>query len=82
LRTDPRSDFGARACLFSPTHIWLCPTAVWIGFVVLALASLSSAYFRLSAFNTALNLAVGGGLVVPLLWLFLTRLMSSEAQYG
>jgi len=73
--------WGADLSVF-PTHIWLCPTAVWIAFVVLALASLSSAYLRLSAFNTALNLAVSGGLVVPLLWLFLTRFTSSEALYG
>ena len=66
MRTGPRSDFGARTSLFSPTHIWLWPTAVWIAFVVLALARGSAAYLRRSAFNTALISRFKTGTVVAL----------------
>ena len=60
-----------------PTHIWLRPTAVWAVLVGLGLASLGSAFLPLCAFNTPLNLAIAGIMVV-LLWLFLMGLVSSE----
>jgi cytochrome c oxidase subunit 4 len=60
-----------------PAHIWLRPTAVWVALVLLALASLASAYLPLNAFNTPLNLAIAGIMVI-LLWLFLMDLIGSE----
>src|SRR5262249_20841526 len=60
-----------------PAYIWLRPTAAWAALVVLGLASLGSAYLPLNVFNTRLNLAIAGIMVV-LLWLFLMDLVSSE----
>ena len=61
-----------------PAHIWLRPTAVWVTLVVLGLVSLISAYLPLDAFNTPLNLAIAGIMVI-LLWLFLMDLIGSDA---
>ena len=58
-------------------HIWLRPTAVWVALVLLGLVSLGSAYLPLNAFNTAVNLAIAGIMVI-LLWLFLMDLIGSE----
>ncbi len=60
-----------------PVHIWLRPTAVWVALVLLGFASLGSAYLPLNAFNTAVNLAIAGIMVI-LLWLFLMDLIGSE----
>jgi cytochrome c oxidase subunit IV len=59
-------------------HIWLRPTAVWVALVLLGLVSLISAYLPLNAFNTPLNLAIAGVMVI-LLWLFLMDLIGSDA---
>ena len=61
-----------------PVHAWLRPIAVWVALVLLGLASLGSAYLPLNAFNTSLNLAIAGTMVI-LLWLFLMDLVGSEA---
>ena len=61
-----------------PMRIWLRPTAVWVALVLLGLASLGSAYLPLNVFNTPLNLAIAGVMVI-LLWLFLMDLISSAA---
>ncbi len=60
-----------------PVHIWLRPTAVWVALVLLGFASLGSAYLPLNEFNTAVNLAIAGIMVI-LLWLFLMDLIGSE----
>jgi len=44
---------------------------------LLGLVSLGSAYLPLNAFNTAVNLAIAGIMVI-LLWLFLMDLIGSE----
>lgn len=62
----------------APVHIWLRPIAVLVALVLLALASLASAYVPLNGFNTALNLAIAGIMVV-LLWSFLMELISLGA---
>jgi len=61
-----------------PRHarIWLRSTAVWATLVLLGLASLGSAYLPLGAFNTPLNLAIAGIMVI-LLWLFLMDLIGA-----
>jgi cytochrome c oxidase subunit 4 len=59
-----------------PAHIWLRPTAVWAALVLLGLVSLILAYLPLNAFNTPLNLAIAGVMVI-LLWLFLMDLVGS-----
>lgn len=59
-------------------HIWLRTTAVWIALLLLALASLGSAYIPLHGFNTPLNLAIAGVMVI-LLWSFLMELISLGA---
>ena len=61
-----------------PMHIWLRPVAVWVALVLLGVASLGSAYLPLNAFNTPLNLAIAGIMVI-LLWLFLMDLIGSDA---
>jgi len=58
-------------------HIWLRPIAVLVALVVLGLGSLGSAYLPLNAFNTPLNLAIAGIMVI-LLWLFLMDLIGSQ----
>ncbi len=64
-----------------PARTWHRPIAVWIALVVLALASLGSAYIPLRGFNTPLNLAIAGVMVI-LLWLFLMDLISLDALIG
>jgi cytochrome c oxidase subunit 4 len=59
-------------------HIWLRPVAVWVALVLLGLVSLGAAYLPLNAFNTPLNLAIAGVMVI-LLWLFLMDLIGSDA---
>ena len=59
-------------------HIWLRPIAAWAALVLLGLASLGSAYLPLNVFNTAVNLAIAGIMVI-LLWLFLMDLIGSDA---
>jgi cytochrome c oxidase subunit 4 len=59
-------------------HIWLRPVAVWAALVLLGLVSLAAAYLPLNAFNTPLNLAIAGVMVI-LLWLFLMDLIGSDA---
>ncbi len=61
-----------------PMHIWLRPVAVWVALVLLGLVSLGAAYLPLNAFNTPLNLAIAGVMVI-LLWLFLMDLIGSDA---
>jgi cytochrome c oxidase subunit IV len=61
-----------------PAHIWLRPIAAWVALVVLGFGSLGSAYLPLNAFNTPLNLAIAGVMVI-LLWLFLMDLIGSDA---
>jgi cytochrome c oxidase subunit IV len=61
-----------------PMHIWLRPVAVWVALVLLGLVSLDAAYLPLNAFNTPLNLAIAGVMVI-LLWLFLMDLIGSDA---
>lgn len=58
-------------------HIWRRPIAAWVALVLLGFASLGSAYLPLGVFNTTLNLAIAGIMVI-LLWLFLMDLISSD----
>jgi cytochrome c oxidase subunit 4 len=60
-----------------PAPIWLRPIAAWVALVLLGLVSLIAAYLPLNAFNTPLNLAIAGIMVI-LLWLFLMDLIGSE----
>jgi cytochrome c oxidase subunit IV len=62
----------------TPTHLWLRPTAVWVALVLLAIASFGTAYVPLNGFNTLLNLAIAGIMVI-LLWSFLMELISFGA---
>jgi cytochrome c oxidase subunit 4 len=62
----------------TPAHLWLRPTGVWLALVLLAIASLGAAYAPLNGFNTPLNLAIAGIMVI-LLWSFLMELISFGA---
>jgi cytochrome c oxidase subunit IV len=59
-------------------RVWVRPVVAWIVLILLALTSLGSAFIPLGPFNTALNLAIAGIMVV-LLWLFLMDLIGSDA---
>jgi cytochrome c oxidase subunit IV len=62
----------------TPAHLWLRPAAVWVALVLLAIASFGTAYVPLNGFNTPLNLAIAGIMVI-LLWSFLMELISFGA---
>jgi cytochrome c oxidase subunit 4 len=59
-----------------PAHIWLRPALVWVTLVLLTFVSIDAAYRPPSGFNTPLNFAIAGIMVI-LLWLFLMDLIGS-----